>query len=417
MEKWHRFVTSQMNQESYVRRLKFSPYVSPQPEAGRNGDGYFDKRTTSTSRPTSIKRRTSSEEEAAARREAVRRRSSVPDVLSPGGTNYYEKMDDRTATSKSIRSQSANRPVDHPQREQARPRSNTGASQTYQYPNQAYGRQQSASRNHYGSSNSLDRPPPRPARTQRERDYSSTSRPSTEDDVSSDDSHSRRKHRSSDDDRPRRSRWGSSLMPSFFLSSNKRRHSSDGRVPTVQEYVGRSASRRKDPIRKIATDGHPPQYFNPSPVQRDDRSATGVRFQPNPFNPADRRPVAPVDDNGYKPAQPPSSYRYSEPYPTYQPPMNIPNTMPNSNLSGQSPNFNPYYSPSPVSAGISRVDSMKNFEARKQGLPTRVATVGGPNARRFPPNSAGSDTRGMNEILTNRQRTASMRNMGVSSMV
>lgn len=441
MEKWHRFVTSQINQESHIRRLKFSPYQSPQPDVGKSPDGYFERRGPSNltskpigrdapgsdSRTSDPRRKTSSDEEKLARQEAARRRSSVPDVLSPGGTNYSRDFDDREQARKS-RSHSANRHVGHPEKERRRPRSNTGSPAYHQSPLREYRQSQNSPQTRYGSENSLDRPLQRPSKPRHDRDRSSTSRLSTEEDASSEESYPTRKIRSSgEDEKGRRSRWGASLMPSFFLSSNKRRHSSDGRVPTIKENNSRSP-RRSDSIRKYATEGPSSRYLNSIPDRHDERSSSGVRFQPNVFDPVDtpRRPPLPSGE-AVTSAQPtrPSSHRYSEPQPTYQPPLDIPNPISSGNVDALPPSMSQKtYYPPPASANTSlpRVDSMHNPEARKQGLPVRVSTVSGVNGRKYAPNSAGvMETRSAIEPnlgRTRRGRTGSMRNFqGVASMV
>ena len=101
MEKWHRFVTSQIDKETYMRRLKYSPYSSPQTEGNRS-DGYFASQHTR--KPSGGHKRTSLSEEELARREAARRRSSVPNIVTPGA---FPRADRDSSYS---RSHSANRP-------------------------------------------------------------------------------------------------------------------------------------------------------------------------------------------------------------------------------------------------------------------------------------------------------------------
>lgn len=412
-----------------MRRLKYSPYQSPQPEGGKSPDGYFDRKTPpnanlkpagkdvpgSSPRPPNSRLNPNSEAEERARQEALRRRRSVPDVLSPGGTNYHQNVGDRKAA-RSARSRSANRPMNYPGGEQLRPRSNTGSPAYSPFPTTGYNPQQNNSQTRYGSNTSLDRPEQRPPQPRRDRDWSSTSRPSTEEDVSSEDSYPTRKPKQSGDEvKQLQSRWGASIMPSFFLSSSKRRHSSDGRVPTIQVDKSRSP-RRSNSIRKYATEGPSPRSSNVTPDRRDERSSSGVRFQPNSFGPADspRRPPPHLAENTASAhSTPPSAYRYPEPQPTYPPPLNVPNSNLNVNMNVPPPPpplpQNMYFPP-PASpnVGLSRVDSMNNFGARGPCLPSRIATVSGVNGRRYAPGSPAQAT-DPNSRRTERAKTVSMR--------
>lgn len=394
MEKWHRFVTSQISQENYQRRLKYSPYQSPQPEGNNTPGGYF-ARAIPVRRPSPHSRRKdpSSEEELArqaAAREARRRRSSVPDIASPGGTLYGEKEPPNKS-----RSRSANRVKSNEFSPHQRQRSYTSAQPHYYPPPSPRGPPTVRSRrqeSHESSDSSRRRYQPD------DRERPSASRSSTASDEGSDDSYAdRRKSRSSgEDSTKRRPRWGSSLMPNFFLSSNKRRHSSDGRVPTVK--VDSSSPRRNNSIRKYRTEG--PEY-SPSGRQLNlpERPVNGVRFS-NSFNP-NEVPVRP-DGTAYQqaPAPPPSSYRYSEPQANVYP-------------SPHTPNSRPLY-PSPIDA-ISPGVSSNHFEARKQGLPVRISTVSGVNGRRYAPPEPKSAEEPA--AFSRRDRTSSMRNFATSTVI
>lgn len=392
MEKWHRFVTSQITQDSYQRRLKYSPYQSPQPEGNNSPGGYF-ARAPPVRRPSpNFRRRESVSEEELARqaaaREAYRRRSSVPDIASPGGTLQSQ----RESLAKS-RSRSANRPKSGDFGHQ-RQRSYT-AAQTQYYPPPSPrvppNTQSRREESHESSDSSRRRYQPS------DRERPSASRSSTASDNDSDDSYvDRRKPRSGgEDSTKRRSRWGSSLMPNFFLSNNKRRHSSDGRVPTLK--ADSSSPRRNNSIRKYKTDG--PEH-SPSSRQPDlpERPVNGVRFS-NSFNP-NEVPVRP-DGTAYQqaPPPPPSSYRYSESQTNYPPP-HIPNSR---------PAYVPPMEPAPLGMPNS------HFEARKQGLPVRVSTVSGVNGRRYMPSEAKVPDDPVQ--FPRRNRTSSMRNFATSTVI
>lgn len=382
MEKWHRFVTSQMNQD-YVRRLKYSPYASPAPEA--NGSGEYFSRPVSSRRPSGSKRRTSMSEEDLAKVEAARRRSSVPDILSPGGTPLY--MSERDPAEK-VRSHSSNRTTSSGQR----PRASTA---TYQYPRpERASFQNPPPRRDNGES--MDRDRRRDARHLR--NFSSSSRPGSSSSSSTDDNRRSRKPRSSEDERPRRPRWGSSLMPSFFLSNSKRRHSSDGRVPTLSSEKGRSP-RRSDSIRKSRSDGPSDPHLGRSPNRTSRSNPKYNEFEMSP------RP----DEQPY--ATPPSSYRYPEPQSSpyqasYAPPK------------GRTPSatYGSPYSPTgpPNNQPPSFEASFTSGEARKYGAPLRVNTMGGVNGRRYVPADSRSSVEPRN---VRRDRTASLRNPATASVV
>lgn len=384
MEKWHRFVTSQMNQD-YVRRLKYSPYSSPAPETNASGE-YFS-RPVSSRRPSSTKRRTSMSEEEIQKLEAARRRSSVPDILSPGGTPLF--MADRE-TAEKVRSHSSGRTAGSGQR----PRASTTS---YQYPRPERASYQSPPRRRENTE-SMERD--RRRDTRHSRNFSSTSRQSSSSGSSADGNRRPRKPRSSEDDRSRRPRWGASLMPSFFLSSSKRRHSSDGRVPTLGNDKGRSP-RRSGSVRKDRPDGPSDPYMGRSPNRA---SRSNPRF--NEFEMPNRPEEPPY-------ATPPTSYRYSEPQvspyassPYMTPKGRVPSAAYPSQYSppGTAPNPHPSFEA-----------SFTNGDARKYGgTPLRVNTMGGVNGRRYVP----ADTRSSIEPRNGRRdRTASLRNPATASAI
>ena len=405
MEKWHKFVTSQISSDNYVRRLKLSPYQSPQPESASSPGGYF-ARPAPTQRPSQGRRSGSRSQEELARmeaaREAARRRRSVPDIASPGGTLYSEKEAARKA-----RSRSANRPGSGPEVHQPRQHS-FGNLQSQYYPPPPQRQSHSVSANRHSSNTSVDRGDKREKRYHR--NPSSGSRAETVSDSSSEASYPSPRPRTSDEDSTKRKpRWGSSIMPSFFLSNSKRRHSSDGRVPTLRN---RKSPQRGESIRKYKTEGleNPPLgRFQDGPP---DRTPNNVRFSnaPNTNN----VPVRPQDP-AYPPPVPPSSYRYSDPQAQSQP-----HSYPNPNAQPFKPNppsMN-YIPPTPPNVpNTPLMNTANHFEARKQGLPIRVQTVhnvNGVNGRRYPP----PETRSAVEpaMMTRRDRTSSMRNPATSTV-
>lgn len=385
MEKWHRFVTSQMNQD-YVRRLKYSPYQSPQPEAA-NGSGEYFSRPPSSRRPSGSRRRPSMSEEDLARFEAARRRSSVPDILSPGGTPLYPE--ERELADK-VRSHSSSRTTGSGQR----PRASTSAPM-YQYPRPERAAYHSPpSRRDHGEPMDRDRR----RETRFSRNVSTSSRPASSSGSSIEENYRPRKPRPSEDERPRRPRWGSSLMPSFFLSSSKRRHSSDGRVPTLSSEKADSP-RRSDSTRKRRPDGLSDPYAGRSPNRA---SRSNQRF--SDFELPTRPEEPPY-------ATPPSSYRYSEPQSNlYQSSFASPNgRAPNGPYGSQPPPAGPPSNPHP-----SFEASFTSPEARKYGVPLRVNTMGGVNGRRYVP----TDARSVIEPRTvRRDRTASLRNPATASAI
>lgn len=342
-------------------------------------------------KPSNSRKRASLSEEELARREAARRRSSVPDITSPGGTLYPSR--DPSATG---RSRSANRPGNGPTGHPQRQRSYTSGQSPY-YSSPSHRPSQNTSSQWHDSNTSVDRSSRRESRYQR--NPSSGSRISTASDESSEDSYRAGKPRPSDEDGSRRRpKWGSSLMPSFFLSNSKRRHSSDGRVPTLKN--DKRSPRRGESIRKYKTEG--PEY--PSPQRnfqsQGDRPPGGVRFS-NTFNPADT-PMRP-EDKGYPPPPPPGAYRYSEPQP------NVPPVLQATNPNGPGMSYVPPNAPNVPPA-------MSNFEARKQGLPVRIATSSGVNGRRY----ASPETRSAIEpgtTTSRRDRASSWRNSATSAVM
>lgn len=398
MEKWHRFVTSQINQD-YMRRIKFSPYASPNPETGNSPGGYFAR--NAPGKPA--QRRESLSEEELARREAFRRRSSVPDVISPGGTPLSEKE-----AAFKARSRSAQRPVTH--KVHARQWSNTGTPRQHHASPIPPRTSDSISSRRHGSNTSVEhsnrRRDPR-----HDRNISSGSRYDSADDASSEESYRSRRHKSSEEeDNKRRPRWGASLMPSFFLSKHQRRHSSDGRVPTLNN--DKRSPRRGESIRKYKTEGQSAPRGRHLD-SRQERSSSGVRFN-DAFNRGDH-PSRP-DEAAYAP--PPSSYRYAEPHPNaFPPPSPAPNMNPNvpkTNI----PNLNQI---PPTPPNVPAVPAPTYFAAnppqinsRKEGFPLRVSTVSGVNGRRYAPAETQS---AIEPTLRRRERTASMRNPATSTVL
>lgn len=396
MEKWHRFVTSQIDQETYMRSLKNSPYTSPQVEGPNSPGGYFVRRPQGR-RPSQAPRRNSLSEEELARREAFRRRSSVPDVISPGGKPLADADARRPA-----RSRSANRPVSNGTHH-FHPRPNTGIpNRCYTPPRPSHRPADAYPPRQNDSSTSIDRRDRR-SDLRHSRTTSSGSRLESSSDASSEESYSDRKHRSGEEDTSRLSRWGASLMPSFFLSKNQRRHSSDGRVPTLAN--DKRSPRRNESIRKYRTEGssHPPGRYLDAPP---DRTSNGVRFN-DVFSPGDAQTPR-AEDSIYAP--PPSSYRWSESQAGPFVPTNS-NTVPTLPNMAQVP-------PTPPSA--SALNGMNYFEshppqpnARKQGLPVRISNVSGVNGRRYPPAEAWPAV----EPITRRDRTSSTRTSATSTVL
>jgi len=382
-----------------MQRIKFSPYSSPNPESVNSPSGYFAR--APPVRPVHARRDSLSEEELA-RREAMRRRSSVPDVISPGGTPMSEK-----GVAMKSRSRSVNRPVTY--NGHVRQWSNTGTPKHYHGsplpPRTSDGISSRQHGNNYSSERSNRRRDPWP-----DRNTSSGSRPDSADDASSEESYHSRRHKSSEEeDTKRRPRWGASLMPSFFLSKNQRRHSSDGRVPTLKN--DRRSPRRGESIRKYKTEGPVDSrghYLDFPP----DRSSSSVRFN-DVFNRGDHPSRS--DEAAYAP--PPSSYRYSEPHPgVFPPPPVNPNMNPNlpkpnipnvNQIPPTPPNGHPIPTPNYFASNPPHLNS------RKEGLPIRVATVSGVNGRRYPPETQSA----VEPNLRRRERTASMRNPATSTML
>lgn len=404
MEKWHRFVTSQINADSYQRRIKYSPYQSPVPESTNSPGGYFAR--VQPARPLHRRGESRSEEELArmdAEREAARRRRSVPDIVSPGGTLYSDKEAARKA-----RSRSANRPVSDSHRYHQR-----RESERTDYPPSAHRASNSVSSHRHSSSTSIERPEHGPRRDKRHlRDPSLVSRMETASDASSEDSTPVRPPRPIEDDNTkRRSRWGSSLMPSFFLSNNKRRHSSDGRVPTIKD--DRRSPQRSESIRKYKTEG--PEYHSHSrPMDPlPERTPNGVRFA-NVDNPAERPSRS--SDGSHPPPPPPSSYRHPEAQPYYPPPQSTASMPPKLNYVPPTPP-----QPSPAlqhPSGVPVLPASTHFEARKQGLPVRISTVSGVNGRRYAPPDARNMPDPQSPVMINRrQRTSSMKNPLTSTVI
>lgn len=400
MEKWHRFVTSQINQD-YMRRIKLSPYTSPNPESANSPGGYFAR--APPARPTHPQRRGSVSEEELARREAIRRRSSVPDVISPGGTPLPEKE-----AAKQARSRSAVRPVTHSGH--GRQWSNTGTPKHYHASPAPPRTSDGISSRRHGSNTSVERSN-RKRDPRHDRNISSGSRPDSADDASSEESSRSRRHRSSEEeDSKRRPRWGASLMPSFFLSKHQRRHSSDGRVPTLKN--DKRSPRRGESIRKYKTEASAEprgRHLDPPP----DRSSSGVRFN-DVFNRSDH-PSRP-DEAAYAP--PPSSYRYAEPHPNAFPPS-APNASINPNL--PKPNIPNVNQIPPTPPNGQTVPPPNYFaanppqpSARKEAQPLRLAAVSGVNGRRYIPTETQSATE---PTLRRRERTASMRNPATSTVL
>ncbi|KAK5099788.1 hypothetical protein LTS08_005503 [Lithohypha guttulata] len=400
MEKWHRFVTSQINADHYQRRLKFSPYQSPNIDGINSSGGYFPK-APPVRRPSNVRRGESRSDEELARleaaREAARRRSSVPDIASPGGTLYSEKE-----AARKTRSRSANRPVSDGHRYQPPP----GPDKVYTPASNHRSSHSVSSHRHSSSSVSVDRSSGRNRRSRR--DASSGSRVDTASDVSSEDSyHARPPRPAEEENSQRRTRWGTSLMPSFFLSNSKRRHSSDGRVPTLQDQ--KRSPRRGNSIRKYRTEAveQPPPNRQFDPPQ--DRASSNVRFVKVPSNsgPAQR----PSETAHQQPIPPPSSYRYPEPQPYFPPPQAPGSNVPNIHY------IQPTPPPLPLQTGPGQPVSMtsNHFEARKQGVPIRLSTVSGVNGRRYAPSDARNNV-DPSPVMTNRRhRTSSMRQPAMST--
>lgn len=392
MEKWYKLVESQLNQD-HMRRIKFSPYASPNPDTGASPGGYF-ARAPPSRRPIYGQSRDSLSEEELARREAVRRRSSVPNVISPGGTPMMERQ-----AAMKARSRSAVRPAS--QGGHVRQRSSTGTPI------------------HYPAAPIMSRPtdssiPVEHSNRKRDprhnRNISSGSRPDSADDASSEDSYRSRKHKSSEEeDTKRLSRWGSSLVPSFFLSKHQRRHSSDGRVPTLNN--SKRSPRRGESIRKYKAEV-PADSRGRYVDQPAERSSSGVRFN-DTSNRGDHHPRP--DEAAH--ARPPSSYRYSEPHPNA-----FPSPPVNSNTNSNAPKANipnvKQIPPTPPN-GYS-VPPQNYFAANsshlnaKEGLPLRVATVSGVNGRRYAPSGTQS---AVEPSVRRRDRTASLRNPATSTVL
>jgi hypothetical protein len=386
MEKWYRFVTGSLNQDNYMRRIKYSPTQSPYPEPQDRRDSYFLNGQSTPNKAT----RTDSYTDEQARLAAYRRRSSVPDIVSPGpGAERGSHWDPNTPQERKARSHSATRsPGHHRQRSHTttatdhhhRPPESPAASKRYgSTPDGSRPTSSRPSSRQYPQT----RPPGRRPKSPSTVDEDTGSEGSSE---SSQTGHHRRLRRS-DEERPSRtSLW----VPSFLRPSHKRRHSSEGRVRSIEgpkedpkpplplrpEYY---TSKRQHFTPPIVPQTHAPPVM--PPAQRPPPQG-GVRFRSDMFDDAmHSAPESPATNpppaaNGV----PPPSIRYPEPmspnagYPVQQlEDMSMLGQTASRESSGGSGNDRRYHSGS---------DWDRN--ARKTGQPVRVTTVTGVHGRAYP---------------------------------
>lgn len=339
MEKWYTHVTGNLNQDSYMRRLKASPYQSPYPEERK--DGYFQNGQS----------RNSSSEDHQARLDAYRRRSSVPEAVLPVPVpvsgDRSSHWDHHNRQPRKARSHSAQRPVQSPRQ---RAHTTSTPDKNPRHPSHHNGRPPSAQWNSHRHRISDGRSP--------------HSRNNSASDASSENSHLDQKSRQRRDDSPKRRK--SSLWPPSFFKSHRRRHSSDAGtqkieappakppipIPLRPEYYHR---KQPTPMTQAPYSSAMPVY--PPPPQR---SQNGVRFRDHIFD----------DPNHSAPESPvvPPSIRYPEP-------RSVPQQM---DPSAQSASRD-------SSSGSDRRhhSDWDRGQQRAAGFPSRINTVSGVSGRRY----------------------------------
>ncbi|EXJ95731.1 hypothetical protein A1O1_00855 [Capronia coronata CBS 617.96] len=388
MEKWHRMVTGQLNQKSYMRRLKNSPYQSPHPEAYDRRDGYFSNAHMGGS--TRAPHNTSREGQAHLE-EIYRRRSSVPDFPCPAGerASHWDPRNGNGHEARKARSQSAQRPPVQPTRQRSR---------TASGPSKSHSQNMSGNSPPSGkaSGGSTDRSGRRsygynlhyrsPARTPSTVDEGSGSGTGSE--ASSEASQTPRRHHISDEDR--NGRRSSSWVPSF-LRSHKRRHSSDAsyRAPGPR------------PPQPLRPEYYPPRASIPSsqPQLSRHRGSSGAPIPPWRDTVWDSDPVIST------PGTPVQGHAQPDPR---APTIRFPDQA----------NFEPLTRESSSGSGTDHRHRSSDWDRggahRRQGqgqaAPSRLATLTGVHGRKYPtPDS-------MSPIERQRSSHASSRG-GVAAMV
>ena len=395
MEKWYKQVTGSLNQESYMRRLKYSPAGSPHLEPTDRRESYFPKGLAPPPRPS---RGNSQDEDQVrlANKAAYRRRSSVPDLPSPvpAGADRGSHWDSSTRKERQARSHSASRPAQH-----SRQRSHTTTT-----PDR-YAPKKHESPSHRNSSHPLDQRSyahSRPTSSQQQSHHrprpsappksASTLDETTGSEGSSEASQNGRYSRQRRSDEERKSRSGL-WVPSFLRSSNKRRHSSEAGTRKIE------AAKPQPPV--------------PAPLRPEYYAPKGQHIAPAMVAPGAAPPVMPVHSHR-QPAQPSSSVhfrndmfdndaRHATPKSPAAQPVMQPNGLPPPAI--RFPDAQPH-SPYPMqqmegmsmaaktasheSSGGSGTDrryhSGSDWErnaARKAGQPLRVATVTGVSGRKY----------------------------------
>ena len=396
MERWYKQVTGSLNQENYMRRLKYSPHQSPHLEPTDRRDSYFPNGLAVPSRPS----RGSSQDDEQARLAAYRRRSSVPDLPSPqpGSAERPSHWDSSRKKDRKARSHSATRPPKHSRQRShttSTPDKNTRPTDTPSRrqgnnPIEQYSRPNSRPSSQQQNHNHRQRPSGgRPITPSTVNEFSGS-------EASSEASQSGRHSRQRKTDEDRQSRKSSLWVPSFLRGSHKRRHSSEAGVRKIEAAKPPAPLRpeyypkRHNTASNLAT----PETAPPVMPIHFHRQATqpnpGVRFrndmfdqeamQSAPESPA-VQPVMPP--NGL----PPPAIRYPEPQPHH--------AYPTQQMEGMSMATPIASRESSSGSGTDRRYHSSNEwdknAARKAGQPLRVATVTGVSGRKYAsqdPNSA-----------------------------
>jgi len=313
MDKWHKNVTGKLNQDSYLRRIKNSPYQSPFHEGGP--DGYFGNGRTPQTRKSSRPTRTNSQEEAA-RLDAYRRRSSVPDLPTPPpiGTERGSHWDASRYEARKARSHSAHRP-----KQGQRQRSYTAGSSPQPPSSHDHHASHSPAHRHSSNPSSLPsssfRPGPHDYRQHRPRVSGGRPHsPSTIDETSASDGSSETspvasRGKSKNDGRASRR---NSLWPPSIFQTHKRRHSHDTAHRKRQETPPPPIPpRRPEPPNTRA-----PQF------QPGTRNISRPHFRDNMYDPSQPPIPAPESSSSAPPPPPPpldprvvQHPRYPEPAP------------------------------------------------------------------------------------------------------
>ncbi len=395
MEKWYKQVTGSLNQESYMRRLKYSPAGSPHLEPADRRDSYFPKGLAPPPRPS---RGNSQDEEHArlANKAAYRRRSSVPDLPSPvaPGAERGSHWESAARKDRKARSHSATRPAQH-----SRQRSHTTATpdryppKKQDTPSHRHGsnpvdqHSQSHSRPSSSQQQSHYRPRPSgPPKSPSTLDESSGSEASSE--TSQNGRHSRQR-RSDEERKSRTNLW----VPSFLRSSHKRRHSSEAGTRKIE--AAKAPPPAPAPLRPEHY-GPKRQHIAPAMVapgaalpvlpvhshRQPQQAESGVRFRDDIFDndAMHSTPKTPAFQPVMQPnGLPPPAIRFPEssphlPYPTQQ--------MEDMSMAARTAS----YESSAGSGTDRRYHSGSDWDrnaARKAGHPLRVSTVTGVSGRKY----------------------------------